>query len=70
MPDLSKLRDNLRTVDAPQVLINITVRMEEIDSDDRAPTGDEYNDLWDALLDELYAYIIERRAAFQDYPER
>jgi len=70
---LEKLRRLLEARGA-KTLVTITHRMEEIDSaitpstyfcgradDDTPPTGDDYNLLWDALIDELSAEVEAER---------
>lgn len=51
-----KLRERLIAEGAPKVCLNILTRMDEIDPTDTPPDGDTYNELWDAVLDELAAW--------------
>lgn len=40
-----------------ELCANLIARMVEIDPKDRAPEGNDYNLLWDAILDEMRAAI-------------
>ena len=41
--------------DAYDIANNLLIRMKEIDPQNRSPDGDDYNLLWDAILDEIRA---------------
>ena len=50
-----------------ELIINIRRRMREIDPQDHAPLGDDYNLLWDAILDEMSA-ALDYEPMSMDWP--